>query len=79
MGDLSLQQDYRLEMEEKQRMDEYSILLEETVQNIRHLGIRGRGRLAYLHSVYREHRNGACRNVPEQKFLTAAFMEARRT
>ena len=37
MDDLSLQQYYRLQIEEKHRIDEYSVFLEDTVRNVRYL------------------------------------------
>lgn len=73
MEDRSLRQDYRLQIEEKRRMDEYSGFLEDTVRSVRYLNLRGKSRLAYLRSVYREHRKDICREVPEQKFLTAVL------
>lgn len=78
MDDLSLQQYYRLQIEEKHRIDEYSIFLEDTVRNVRYLNLRGKSQLTYLQSVYREHRKDVCRDVPEQKFLTAAFAEMKK-
>lgn len=78
MDELSLQLYYRLQIEEKHRIDEYSSFLEDTVQNVRHLNIRGKSQLAYLQSVYREHRKGACRGVPEQRFLTAVLADMKK-
>ena len=69
MDDLSLQQYYRLQIEEKHRIDEYSVFLEDTVRNVRYLNLQG---------VYREHRKGVCRGVPEQKFLTAVLADMKK-
>lgn len=78
MDDLSLQQYYRLQLEEKNRIDEYTNFLETAVRNTRRLNLRGKSRLAYLQDLYREQKKGACRGVPEQKFLTAAFAEMKK-
>lgn len=78
MDGLLLQQYYRLQIEEKHRIDEYSIFLEDTVRNVRHLNLRRKSQLAYLQSVYREHREGVCRGVPEQKFLTAVLVDMKK-
>lgn len=68
MEELSLQQYFRYEMGEKQRKDEFDNLLEDTVHRIRRLKLRGKGRRAYLQSVYRENRKGICRAIPERSF-----------
>lgn len=47
MDDLSLQQYYRLQIEEKHRIDEYSVFLEDTVRNVRYLNLQGKSQLAY--------------------------------
>lgn len=69
MEELSLQQYFRYEMEEKQRKDELDNLLEDTAHRIKRLKLRGKGRSAYLQSVYRENKKGICRDIPERKFL----------
>lgn len=78
MDDLSLQQYYRLQIEEKNRIDEYSSYLETAVRNIRRLNLRGKSRLTYLQNLYREQKKGVCRDVPEQKFLTEVFVEMKK-
>ena len=78
MDSLSLQQYQRLQIEEKHRIDEYSVFLEDTVRNVRYLNLRGKSQLAYLQSECREHRKGVCRGVPEQKFLTAVLADMKK-
>lgn len=78
MDDLSLQQYYRLQLEEKKRIDEYTSFLETAVRNTRRLNLRGKSRVAYLQDLYREQKKEACRDVPEQKFLTAVFSEIKK-
>ena len=69
MEELSLQQYFRYEMEEKQRKDDFDNLLEDTAHRIKRLKLRGKGRSAYLQSVYRENKKGICRDIPGRKFL----------
>lgn len=78
MENISLQQYYRQQMEEKQREDEYSCLLEDTARNVRRLKLQGRSRLAYLKSVYWENRRSICRYAAEQKFLSAILSDVRK-
>ena len=74
MEELSLQQYFRYEMEEKQRKDEFDNLLEDTAHRIKRLKLRRKGRSAYLQSVYRENKKGICRDIPERKFLMYVSM-----
>lgn len=74
MEDMSIKQYYIFQMEEKRRIDEYSCLLEDTVQNVRSLRLRGESRLAYIRCTYQEHKKRLCQNVPEQKFLSAVLL-----
>lgn len=78
MENISLQQYYRQQMEEKQREDEYSCLLEDTARNVRQLKLQGKSRLAYLKSVYRENRRSICRYAEEQNFLSAVLSDVRK-
>lgn len=78
MENISLQQYHRQQMEEKQREDEYSCLLEDTARNVRRLKLQGKSRLAYLESIYRENRKSICRHIPEQKFLSAVLSDVRK-
>ncbi len=71
MEELSLQQYYRDQIEEKRKADAYSDLLEDTVQSARYLNLRGKSRTVYLEGVYRAHKKGLCRDVPKQKFFSA--------
>lgn len=74
MEELSLQQYFRHEMEEKQ----FDNLLEDTVHRIQRLKLRGKGRRAYLQSVYRENKKGICREIPERRFLMYVSMNSKR-
>ena len=74
MEELSLQQYFRYEIEEKQRKDEFDNLLEDTAHRIKRLKLRGKGRSAYLQSVYRENKKAICRDIPERKFLMYVSM-----
>ena len=78
MEEVSLQQYFRHEMEEKQRKDEFDNLLEDTVHRIQRLKLRGKGRRAYLQSVYRENKKGICREIPERRFLMYVSMNSKR-
>lgn len=78
MEELSLQQYFRYEMGEKQRKDEFDNLLEDTVHRVRRLKLRGKGRRAYLQSVYRENKKGICREIPERSFLMYVSVNLKR-
>lgn len=78
MENISLQQYYRQQMEEKQREDEYFCLLEDTARNVQQLKLQGKSRLAYLKSVYRENRRSICRYAAEQNFLSAVLSDVRK-
>ncbi len=78
MEELSLQQYFRYEMGEKQRKDEFDNLLEDTVHRVRRLKLRGKGRRAYLQSVYRENKKGICRGLPERSFLMYVSVNLKR-
>lgn len=78
MEELSLQQYFRYEIEEKQRKDEFDNLLEDTVHRVRRLKLRGKGRRAYLQSVYRENKKGICREIPERSFLMYVSVNLKR-
>lgn len=78
MEEITLQQYFRYEMGEKQRKDEFDNLLEDTVHRVQRMKLSGKGRRAYLQSVYRENKNGICREIPERKFLTHVFMSLKR-
>lgn len=78
MEELSLQQYFRYEMGEKQRKDEFDNLLEDTVHRVRRLKLRGKGRRAYLQSVYRENKKRICREIPERSFLMYVSVNLKR-
>lgn len=69
MDDLSLQQYYRLQLEEKNRIDEYTSFLETAVRNTRRLNLRGKSRLAYLQDLYREQKKGPAGVYRSRNFL----------
>ena len=78
MEELSLQQYFRYEMGEKQRKYEFDKLLEDTVHRVRRLKLRGKGRRAYLQSVYRENKKRICREIPERSFLMYVSVNLKR-
>ncbi len=64
---------HELQIKEKQRIDEYIGLIEDTVHKVQKRKLRGKSCLAFVSEVYRMNQKGICQGVSEQKFLSAVL------
>lgn len=75
MENTALQQYYRTLEEDKQKIDTYSVLLDDTVRNVKNMSLRGRSRAMYLETVYQEQKK-ICPDVPKWRFFADVNMKA---
>jgi hypothetical protein len=64
---------HKLQIEEKQRIDEYIGLIEDTVHKVQKRKLRGKSCLAYVSEVYRMNQKGICQDMSERKFLSVVL------
>lgn len=64
---------HELQIEEKKRIDGYTELIEDTIQDIQKRKLQGKSRLAFVSGIYRMNQREICQGMSEQKFLSAVL------